>query len=190
MTLALNDSVKQAVALLKSATPTVPAAAVVLGSGVDVLNDLAVSQTISYQQAFGLSSGVSGHAGILAIGQLEGKPIAVLRGRFHLYEGHNWATVTLITRVLVDWGVPWLFLTNAAGGLNQTFNIGDLMVLTGYRDLLNPKYRATGLLPALRENNRNCGNQLTQQLFSIGKKLSSEDKSFRPLKSGVYAGML
>lgn len=186
----LAKPVDQAVDFLRKSCPETPSAAVVLGSGVKVLEQLDGEISFPYQDVFGMSPGVAGHAGSLSFGYLGKAPVVVLRGRFHAYEGHDWDVVTLVTRVMIEWGVPRLYLTNAAGGLNRSFQVGDLMVLTGYRDHLNPKWRETGLLPALMADSTACENEASKQLISIGEKLAGADKMFRPLQKGVYAGLL
>ncbi len=183
-------AVSECVKFLRSVTPEVPTCAIVLGSGVKVLEDLGDSKSISYADAFGVASNVAGHAGSLSLGKLDGKLIVVLRGRFHLYEGHNWDVVSLATKSLVEWGVPSLYLTNAAGGLNETFQVGDLMLLTGYHDMLHPKWRETGLIPALDRKPVDCRNALTERLVQASEKLHKDDASFRKLRTGVYAGLL
>lgn len=168
----------------------IPVAAVVLGSGVNVLGELEELRSISFEEVFGIAPGVVGHSGALSLGKLDGKLIAVLRGRFHLYEGHSWDVVTLPSRVIVEWGVPRFFLTNAAGGLNSSFNVGDLMLISGYRDHLHPRFRETGLLPALKMPATACNNESLEQVRRISQRLAAENKNFRPLQSGVYAGLL
>ncbi len=182
--------VDEAVDFLKKFSPRVPDVAVVLGSGVKVLDDLENTKTVSFQEVFGVSPGVVGHSGALSIGELSGKLVAVLRGRFHLYEGHNWDIVTLASQVIVEWGIPKLYLTNAAGGINQNFSVGDLMLITGYRDHLNSSYRDTGLLSQLKQAPVSCNNKLTDELVEAARKLHQKDRSFRPLQAGVYVGLL
>lgn len=184
----------EAVGQLKKLYPVVPKAAVVLGSGVNVLEGLHNPIVVKFEELFGLAPGVAGHSGTLTLGRLGASGddclVAVLRGRFHLYEGYDWSVVTLAARTIVEWGVPNLLLTNAAGGLNMDFSVGDLMVLTGYRDHLNPKLRDTGLLPAVKADATNCRNALAEKLLAIGQELRQEDARFRPLQQGVYAGLL
>lgn len=182
--------VAKAVEFLRGITNRVPDCAVVLGSGVKVLEDLPDSQTVSYKDVFGIAPGIVGHAGSLTIGRVGERVVAVLRGRFHLYEGYDWDVVTLPVRAIAEWGVPRLYLTNAAGGLNKNFNVGDLMVLNGYWDFLNPKWRESGLLPAIKAGVTECGNDETEHLHKVAQKLVKEDSSFRPLQSGVYAALL
>ena len=178
-------STTDAVAFLKQVSQEVPEAAVVLGSGVKVLEDISEQTHYSYEQIFGISPSIAGHAGSLSLGRIDGHLIAVLRGRFHLYEGHDWSVVTLPTRVLVEWGVPNLYLTNAAGGFNPSFRVGDLMLLTGYRNHLHPQWQESGLLPALMSPICNAENELTSRLWSVGEILAKDDLAFRPLKRGV-----
>ncbi len=184
----------EAVIALKKLSSEVPVAAVVLGSGVSVLDKLFDPLVLPYQDLFGMAPGVAGHSGTLTVGRIaEGGPlVAVLRGRFHLYEGYDWPTVTLATRAIVEWGVPNLLLTNAAGGLNLDFSVGDLMVLTGYRDHLNPELKETGLLPAIAKPATDCRNRLTEKLLSVGEVLAitQSPAESRPLRQGVYAGLL
>jgi purine-nucleoside phosphorylase len=174
---------------LKDISKPIPEAAVVLGSGVNVLNDLTERQTYSYKDIFGISPSVQGHSGSLELGKLNGKLIAVLRGRFHLYEGHDFDTVTLPTLCLANWGVSRLYLTNAAGALNPDFAVGDLMLITGYRDHLNPQWKELGALPALLEPITDCQNSLTKNIWANAKNIFSEKGKVR-LQHGVYAGVL
>jgi purine-nucleoside phosphorylase len=190
MTQTAVHSIDSAVGFLRSLSKEVPAAAFVLGSGVKVLEDLSEGTAAPYEKVFGIAPGVVGHAGSISLGRHEGKLVAVLRGRFHLYEGHNWQVVSLATQVLAAWGVPRLYLTNAAGGLNRSFSVGDLMLITGYRDLLNPKYAETGILEALRGGPIDSRNELTEHIAKVASELSGKDKAFRPLQDGVYAGLL
>jgi purine-nucleoside phosphorylase len=114
--------------------------------------------------------------------------VAVFRGRFHRYEGHDWSVVTLMTRMTIQWGVSKLFLTNAAGGLDRGFTVGDLMVITGYRDFISPKWAETGLIPALMQEPVDARNELTSLILKTGEELQKQDSSFRPLQSGTYSG--
>lgn len=189
-----GKSATNSVGVLKAACKRVPDAAVVLGSGVSVLVDLHDPVAMPFEEVFGIAPTIAGHAGSVVVGRLsesqDSPLVAVLRGRFHLYEGHSWPVVTLPARVLVEWGVPRLFLTNAAGGLNKSFNVGDLMVLTGYRDLLNPEHKESGLVPALMKDAVSCSNELTAKVLEVGKKLNADDKTFTPLQQGTYAACL
>ncbi len=185
----LVKPVESIVEFLSKSSPR-PDFAVVLGSGVAVMDQLHNSRTYMYKEVFGIGPSVEGHTGSLTIGQLDSQKespvVAVFRGRFHLYEGHDWSVVTLPTQVVTTWGVPKLVLTNAAGGLNTGFSIGDLMVVTGYRDHLS--HTKDGLLEEITRAPQPCENALTKQILATGKELEAESK--RPLQQGVYAALL
>lgn len=185
-------SLDNALGVVRAVVKETPKAAVILGSGVNVLIDIDHPQVLPYEEVFGLAPTVAGHAGSLTVGHLGagGPLIAVFRGRFHLYEGHDWSVVTLPTRVIAEWGVPKLLLTNAAGGLNKSFSVGDLMVLTGYRDFLNPKLAETGLIPAVMAPAENCKNELTDEVLRVGEELAAADSTFRKLRQGTYSACL
>ena len=107
-----------------------------------------------------------------------------------MYEGHDWDTVTLLARLVVGWEIPNFIITNAAGGLNPDFNVGDLMVIESFRDHLNPNHKETGLLQALAQKPIESINSLTKKVLELGQGLSKEDNQFRPLKKGCYAALL
>lgn len=108
-----------------------PSVGVVLGSGWGGIA-AAIERGISvpYSELTDMPAcGVAGHSGNFIFGNVGKKPIAIVQGRFHLYEGHSEATAVLPVRVLYELGVRTLFLTNAAGGLNPNYSVGDLMII-------------------------------------------------------------
>jgi purine-nucleoside phosphorylase len=182
-------STEQVIGLIQAVTKDTPQAAVVLGSGVSALNDLTHAHVFPFEELFGIAPTVSGHAGSLTVGRLPENPdvvIAVMRGRFHLYEGHDWSVVTLATRSFISWGIKELFLTNAAGGVNPSFNVGDLMVITGFRDLLSKVWQKEGL-EMLKKPPQDCQNDMSRRIIAAGDELLGENKDFRALRKGVYA---
>lgn len=118
-----------------------PFAGVVLGSGLGKLADKIEEQTvIDYKEipGFPVSTAI-GHAGKLIAGMLGGKFIVAMKGRFHYYEGYPMDLVTLPIRVMKVLGIRYLFVSNAAGGVNFDFKIGDLMIIRDHINLLpNP----------------------------------------------------
>lgn len=118
-----------------------PFAGVVLGSGLGKLADKIEKQTvIDYKEipGFPVSTAI-GHAGKLIAGMLGGKFIVAMKGRFHYYEGYPMDLVTLPIRVMKVLGIRYLFVSNAAGGVNFDFKIGDLMIIRDHINLLpNP----------------------------------------------------
>jgi purine-nucleoside phosphorylase len=132
------DQVQSAAELIRSKATILPAAAVVLGSGLGgFASSLDRATSISYGAIPNWpASHVVGHEGRLVIGEAAGRPVAALAGRAHFYEGHDLRAVTFPTRVLGALGVKTLVLTNAAGGINSGFAPGDLMVIDDHINLL------------------------------------------------------
>jgi purine-nucleoside phosphorylase len=140
-----------AVSKLRKLCKLRPALAIVLGSGFqEAISRLETEAEISYDKLPGFPPvGVSGHAGKLIIGRLGGTPVLVLSGRAHYYEGHPMEQVTFATRVLAEYGIQHLLLTNAAGGLNRKFRPGDFMVLTDHINLMGVNPLRGPALPGL-----------------------------------------
>ena len=115
-----------------------PRVAIVLGSGLGFLADeVAQAIRIPYRTIPGFPEpGVAGHKGELVAGTLEGVPVIVQAGRFHLYEGHPAAVAGLPTRVFAELGVEILIVTNAAGGVRRTFPGGTLMLIADHLNLM------------------------------------------------------
>lgn len=111
-----------------------PEICLVLGSGLGRLaREMEDAVTLPYEEIPGFPrSTVESHAGLLKVGRLAGRPAAVLSGRFHYYEGYDMETVAFYVRVMHLLGVKKLVLTNAAGGVNEQFRVGDLMLLTDH----------------------------------------------------------
>ena len=119
---------------LKARISTRPETAIVLGTGLGKLADeIEVTDRIPYQDIpnFPVST-VEGHSGCLLIGKLGGKDILAMQGRFHYYEGYSMKEVTFPVRVMHELGIKTLFVSNAAGGTNPDFEIGDLMIITDH----------------------------------------------------------
>src|SRR5262245_11433323 len=120
--------VKEAADTIAERVQEVPRVAVVLGSGLgDFANALTQSTALPYGDVpYWPPARVAGHEGRFVVGRLKGRKIAALAGRCHLYEGHDFATVTFGVRVLGLLGVTTLILTNAAGGVNTSLSQGAL----------------------------------------------------------------
>lgn len=118
-----------------------PVAGIILGSGLGRLAEkIQDPVVIPYREipGFPVSTAI-GHKGNLIAGILGGKPVLAMQGRFHFYEGYTMDLVTLPVRVMARLGISYLFVSNAAGGANPEFNVGDLMVITDHINMLpNP----------------------------------------------------
>jgi len=166
-----------------------PVAGIVLGSGLGGLADrITNAVTIPFSQVPGFPTAtVAGHAGQLLIGQLAERPVVMLAGRFHMYEGHAAGLAACPVRVLHALGAPVYLASNAAGGVRRTFAPGDLMVIADHINLMfrNP------LIGAVEPGDERFPDMsdpydpgLRALLHDCARTISV------PLHDGVYCGLL
>jgi len=181
--------VQEAARFLRARAALQPSVAVILGSGLGALGrEVEGGRVVPYAAVphFPIST-VEGHASQIVFGCLQGKPVAVMQGRFHYYEGYSMQDVTFPIRVLRALGATTLILTNAAGGLNPRFRVGDLMLI---RDVIN----LMGDNPLRGSNDERLGPRFpsVRNLFSAEMmrlaRGAARDEGIR-LRSGVYAGV-
>jgi purine-nucleoside phosphorylase len=127
---------EEAVAVVRQRSAYKPTVGLILGSGLSSLADAVTDADVIAADDIPHwpQSTVAGHAGRLVLGQLEGREILVVQGRVHFYEGYAIDRLTLPARLMALLGVETLIVTNAAGGINESFSAGDLMLI---RDHLN-----------------------------------------------------
>ncbi|MFX3625568.1 MAG: purine-nucleoside phosphorylase [Ectobacillus sp.] len=184
-----REQIEQAASYLKQKYSKTPAIGLILGSGLGVLADEienAVKVPYSEIPNF-LISTVEGHAGQLLFGTLEGVTVVAMQGRFHYYEGYDMQKVTFPVRVMKALGVEKLIVTNAAGGVNTSFEPGDLMIIsdhinfTGTSPLIGPNDPALGVrFPDMSE--AYC-KQLRQTAKQAAERLGIK------VREGVYVAM-
>ncbi len=125
------EEMQETTKFIQEKVKKIPKIAIILGSGLGTLaDDIQEKITIPYKEIpnFPIST-VQGHKGELIFGKLEGVPIIAMNGRFHYYEGYDLTKTTYPIRIFRLLGVETLILTNAAGGINETFKKGDLMII-------------------------------------------------------------
>ena len=125
------ERIQETAAFLKDKMHTRPETAIILGTGLgSLVNEIEDKYEISYETIphFPVST-VEGHSGKLIFGKLGKKDILAMQGRFHFYEGYAMTEVTFPIRVMRELGIKTLFVSNAAGGMNPDFEIGDLMII-------------------------------------------------------------
>jgi purine-nucleoside phosphorylase len=162
-----------------------PFAGIILGSGLGKLADKIENKiVIPYKEipGFPVSTAV-GHKGNFIAGKLGGKDVVAMQGRFHYYEGYPMELVTLPVRVMKVLGIQYLFVSNAAGGVNFDFKVGDLMVITDHishlpNPLIGPNMEEFG--PRFPDMTRPYDPKLRRMAFEIAAGLGYG------LKSGVY----
>ena len=128
------ERIQETAAFLRSKMHTQPETAIILGTGLgSLVNEITDKYEIGYETIpnFPVST-VEGHSGKLIFGKLGNKDIMAMQGRFHFYEGYSMTEVTFPVRVMRELGIQTLFVSNAAGGMNPAFEIGDLMIITDH----------------------------------------------------------
>ena len=130
----MYEKIQETASWLKERMTTSPKTAIILGTGLGQLaSEITDTYAFSYSDIpnFPVST-VEGHAGKLIFGKLGGKDIMAMEGRFHFYEGYSMKEVTFPERVMFELGIETLFVSNASGGMNPAFHIGDLMIITDH----------------------------------------------------------
>lgn len=182
------QKIEESADFLKSRVKEIPEIAIILGTGLgDLINYIKDSEAIDYKDIpnFPIST-VEGHSGRLIFGTLGGKKVMAMQGRFHYYEGYDMKEVTFPVRVMQRLKVKKLFVSNAAGGMNKEFKVGDVMVITDHINLFpeNPlrgkNYNELGpRFPAMTE-------AYSAKMISLADTIA-EENGLR-LMHGVYVG--
>jgi purine-nucleoside phosphorylase len=132
------DKIKNTANFIKEKVKFQPETGIILGSGLGgLVNEIDIHASLHYEEIpdFPVST-VEGHSGKLIFGLLNGKKVVAMQGRFHFYEGYSMKEVTFPVRVMKYLGIKNLFLSNASGGVNPEYKIGDLMILEDHINLL------------------------------------------------------
>lgn len=169
-----------------------PIVGMILGSGLNGLADAVQNPVyIPYNELphFPVST-VQGHVGRFVIGELEGKAVIVMQGRIHYYEGYTMGETTLPVRVMQRLGAHSLFVTNAAGGVNENFAPGDVMLITDQLNLMG----MSGLNPLMGPNLDEIGprfpdmSQVYDRIYCDWARQAAAENNLT-LREGIYAGL-
>lgn len=167
--------------------PEKPKIAVVLGSGVKALENLDDEIQLSYADIPDFpQSTVAGHAGIISVGKYRQTNVAVLRGRFHKYEGHNWKNVISLVALMKEIGVNHIILTNAAGGINRLYVPGDLMLIEDHINFHQMDENERASLSQVFKQRRTV-EFYDRSLRKLAREASIESKV--PLHEGIYLSL-
>ena len=180
----------EAAALVRSKTSLTPKVGIVLGSGLGTFADqVRASACIPYQDIprFPVSTAI-GHKGTLVLGELNGLPVAVMQGRFHLYEGYSARQVTSGIRLLHGLGVQRVVITNAAGGINPAYATGALVLISDHINL-------QGTNPLVGPNDDSLGPRFPDMTEAYSSELrriamNGANEIGIELHEGVYAAVL
>lgn len=183
------QQIEETVAAIRKVCDKEPSIGIVLGSGLGNLStEIEIEQEISYADIphFPVST-VEGHHGKLIFGTLNGRPVVTLSGRFHYYEGYTPQQVVYPIRVLKFLGVKTLLLSNAAGGMNKSFRVGELMIIHDHISLfiINPLLGKNE--PLLGPRFPDMSEPYDRSLIVRAKKIAADLGI--PVHEGVYAGV-
>lgn len=173
---------------IKAKVEIIPEIAIILGTGLGALvENIKKNQYIPYEEIpnFPIST-VEGHKGNLIFGQLGNKQVMAMQGRFHYYEGYDMKEVTFPIRVMQQLGIKTLFVSNAAGGMNKEFKVGDIMIITDHINLFPEN-------PLRGKNYSELGPRFPAMTEAYSKRLIQKAKIIAKneninIKQGVYVG--
>jgi len=181
--------ISEAVAFIQSKYNTAPVVGIVLGSGLGSFADeIDVECEIEYSNIphFPVST-VEGHSGKLIFGNLSGKKVVAMAGRFHYYEGYTTKEVVFPIRVLKFLGIKTLLISNAAGGINSSFKVGDLMIIKDHISMLTMNPLLGKNIDEFGERFPDMSEPYKNNLIEKAKKIATENKF--EIKEGVYVGV-
>ena len=181
------QKIQETAEFLKSRMNSAPETAIILGTGLgSLVNEITDKYEIEYKDIpnFPLST-VEGHSGKLIFGKLGNKEIMAMQGRFHFYEGYSMKEVTFPVRVMRELGIKTLFVSNAAGGMNPGFIIGDLMIITDHINMF-PEHPLRGRNIPYGDRFPDMSAAYDKELIAKAKEIAAE-KDIRVVE-GVYLG--
>lgn len=181
------QKIQETAAFLRGKMKTSPETAIILGTGLgSLVNEITDKYEIEYKDIpnFPLST-VEGHSGKLIFGKLGSTEIMAMQGRFHFYEGYSMKEVTFPVRVMRELGIKTLFVSNAAGGMNPEFIIGDLMIITDHINMF-PEHPLRGKNIPYGDRFPDMSTAYDKELIAKAKDIAAE-KGIRVVE-GVYLG--
>ncbi len=182
------EKIQETANYIKQKVSEIPAYAIILGTGLgELAAEITDQETIPYENIPNLPvSTVEGHSGKLIFGKLGSKRVIAMQGRFHFYEGYDMKQVTFPVRVFKALGVEYLFVSNAAGGMNGSFDVGDIMLIDDHINLF-PEHPLRG------KNFNELGTRFPDMSEAYNKELRllamdiAKEKNIK-LQHGVYVG--
>jgi len=183
------DKIKQTASYIKEKTDFSPEVGIVLGSGLGgLVNEIETLHSLEYGTIpnFPVST-VKGHGGKLILGNLGGKKVIALQGRFHYYEGYTMQEATFPIRVFKALGISKLILSNAAGGMNPSFQVGDIVFIHDHINLMPSNPLIGKNFDELGPRFPDMSEPYDPAMISIAKKIA--DKHNYRSHTGVYAAV-
>jgi purine-nucleoside phosphorylase len=183
------EQIKNTAAYIQSKISFQPEVGIILGTGLGgLVKEINIRHTIPYEEIpdFPVST-VEGHSGKLIFGELGGKNVVAMQGRFHYYEGYNMQQVTYPVRVMKFLGIQKLFVSNASGGVNDTFEIGDLMIITDHINFFPANPLIGKNMPELGPRFPDMSEAYSKEIIEKAKKVANANNI--KVRQGVYLGL-
>jgi len=189
MVSAIMEQLHETTEFIKKNYESQPEAGIILGSGLSgIVNEITIEKELRYEDIphFPVST-VEGHSGKLIFGELSGKKVVVMAGRFHFYEGYLPQHIAYPVRVMKMLGIHTLFVSNAAGAVNPDFNVGDIMIIHDHISFFVPN-------PLIGANEDELGPRFPDMSEPYNKALIAKAKQIGEengfgLKQGVYTAV-
>lgn len=183
------EQIKNTAAYIQSRISFTPEVGIILGTGLGgLVKEINIKHTIPYEEIpnFPVST-VEGHSGKLIFGELGGKYVVAMQGRFHYYEGYTLQQVTFPVRVMKLLGVKNLFVSNASGGVNPDFEIGDLMIINDHINFFPSS-------PLIGKNVKEMGPRFPDMSEAYSKAIILKAKKVAAannikVQEGIYLGL-
>ncbi|MEX2593914.1 MAG: purine-nucleoside phosphorylase [Anditalea sp.] len=184
-----TQKIEAAANFIHGQSPFKPEVGIILGTGLgQLIHEMAIEQEINYLDIpFFPVSTVESHSGKLIFGKLKGKSVVAMKGRFHYYEGYDMKEVTFPVRVLRQLGIDFLMVSNAAGGLNPMYKIGELMIINDHIDLFPENPLRGQNLDGFGLRFPDMSDPYSLDLIEKALLLGEENKI--RIHQGVYAGV-
>ena len=181
-------AIKESAIFLQKKTSHMPEIGIILGTGLgELANKIEIKYSIPYEEIpnFPVST-VEGHSGMLIFGVLAGKQVIAMQGRFHFYEGYSMNQVTFPIRVMKLLGIKRLILSNASGGVNPKYKVGDLMIISDHINLMpNPLIGSN--IEELGPRFPDMSEPYCKEMITKAKYISEMNKI--TIQKGIYVGL-
>lgn len=183
------EQIKSTAAYIQSKISIQPEIGIILGTGLGgLVEEIKILHTIDYKEIpnFPVST-VEGHSGKLIFGELGGKNVVAMQGRFHFYEGYTLQQVTFPVRVMKLLGIKNLFVSNAAGGVNSNFEIGELMIINDHINMFPSNPLIGKNIPELGPRFPDMSDAYDRTIIEKAKAIAARNNI--RVAEGVYLGL-
>ena len=183
------EKIKESAAYISSKTTVNPTVGIILGTGLGgLVKEIKIIDTIPYEDIpnFPVST-VESHSGKLIFGELGGKKVVAMQGRFHYYEGYSLQQVTFTVRVMKLLGIERLFVSNASGGVNPDFEVGEIMIQDDHINLFPGNPLIGKNIDELGPRFPDMSEPYDHHMIELAKTIAAENNI--KVSVGIYAGL-